>query len=275
MALNNGIEIPAIGLGVYKSQDGEEVEHAVAWALEAWYRLIDTARIYGNEAGVGRAVANSSVPREEIFVTTKLWNTDHGYDNVLEAIDVSLKRLNLSYVDLYLIHWPSANEDPFQAVNKRSETWRAMEDILASGKSKAIGVSNYTIKHLEEMKEYAKILPAVNQVEFHPFLYQKDLLEYCKEHKIVIEAYSPLIKARKMDNDVIANVAKKYTKTNAQVLIRWSMQHGCIPIPKSVRRERILENIDVFDFELSAEDMQAIDNLNENVHQAWDPTNIS
>jgi len=272
--LNNGVEMPVIGLGVYKSQEGEEVENAVTWALEAGYRLIDTASKYGNEVGVGKAIKNSGLDREEIFVTTKLWNTDQGYDNALSAIDVSLEKLNLPYVDLYLIHWPSAHEDRFQTINKRAETWKAMEEILESGKAKAIGVSNYIISHLEEMKEYAKVLPAVNQVEFHPFLYQKEMLYYCVQAEIIIEAYSPLVKARKMENEVITAVAHKHSKTNAQVLLRWSIQHGCVPIPKSVHRDRIYQNIDVFDFEISDEDMASIDNLNENIHQSWDPTSI-
>lgn len=273
--LNTGTDMPSIGLGVYKSQEGEEVENAVAWALEAGYRLIDTASTYGNEAGVGRAIKNSGIPREEIFVTTKLWNTDQGYDNTLRAIDASLTQLDFSYIDLYLIHWPSADEDRFKTVNKRAETWKAMEEIFHAGKARAIGVSNYTIKHLEEMQEYAKILPAVDQIEFHPFLYQKELLEYCNKNRIVIEAYSPLVKAREMDNEVVTKIARKHSKTNAQVLIRWSVQHGCIPIPKSVRKERIRENVEVFDFELSPEDMGAIDDLDERVHQSWNPENIS
>lgn len=267
--------MPLMGLGVYKSQEGSEVEQAVAWALEAGYRLVDTAAIYGNEGGVGKAVVASGLSREEIFVTTKLWNTDQGYESALRAIDVSLQNLNLTYVDLYLVHWPSAEEDRFTTVNKREETWRAMEHILASGKAKAIGVSNYTIKHLEEMKQYANILPAVNQVEFHPFLHQKELLKYCNANGIVLEAYAPLVKARKMDNDLVTSIAQKYGKTNAQVLIRWSLQKGCIPIPKSVKQERIKENIDVFDFELPAEDMMAIDSLDENVHQSWNPEEIA
>lgn len=273
--LNNSLEMPLLGLGVYKSQEGGEVEQAIAWALEAGYRLIDTAAIYGNEGGVGRAVLASGLQREEVFVTTKLWNTDQGYESTLRAIDSSLLNLNLPYVDLYLVHWPSAEEDRFTMINKREETWRAMEYILASGKVKAIGVSNYTIKHLEEMKKYANTLPAVNQVEFHPFLYQKDLLEYCDNNNIILEAYAPLVKARKMDNESLTSIAQKYGKTNAQILIRWSLQKGCIPIPKSVKQERIKENINVFDFELSTEDEAVIDTLNEDVHQSWNPEKIA
>lgn len=272
--LNNGTEIPVLGLGVYKSQEGGEVENAVTWALDAGYRLIDTASRYDNEGGVGKAIADSTVPREEIFVTTKLWNTDQGYENTLRAIDGSLEKLGLSYVDLYLIHWPSADEDRFTTVNKRKDTWRAMEEILKSGKARAIGVSNYTTKHLKEMEEYATVMPAVNQVEFHPYLYQKELLDYCNDHNILIEAYSPLVKARKLEDALISEMSVKYGKTKAQILIRWSIQHGCVPIPKSAHKERIQENIEVFDFEITPEDMKAIDGLNINEHQAWDPHNI-
>ncbi len=273
--LNTTTKIPAIGLGVYKSAEGQEVENAVIWALQAGYRLIDTARIYGNEEGVGKAIRTSGIDRKEIYVTTKLWNLDHGYENTHRAIDASLASLGLEYVDLYLIHWPSASEDRLVTINKRKETWKAMEEIVASGKARSIGVSNYTIQHLEEMKSYASITPAVNQVEFHPFLFQKELLDYCKANSIVLEAYSPLVKARKLDDARITAVAEKYGKTNAQVLIRWSIQHGCLPIPKSVHKERIEANLNVFDFEISEDDMSALDALNENKHEAWDPSKIS
>jgi len=272
--LNNGVEIPVIGLGVYKAQEGSEVESAVKWALEAGYRLIDTAKIYDNEVGVGKAIKESAIPREEIFVTTKLWNEDQGYEKTLKAFEGSLERLGLSYVDLYLIHWPSASVDRNETINKRESTWKAMEQIYASGKAKAIGVSNFTIRHLEEMKNYVTIQPTVNQVEFHPFLYQKDLLDYCTENKIVLEAYSPLVKGRKMEDKRITAIAEKYNKSNAQILIRWSLQRGCVVIPKSVHKERIEANLNVFDFEISEEDMADIDALNENIHQAWNPEGI-
>ncbi len=275
ITLNNQTEIPVMGLGVYQSQEGDEVENAIEWALEAGYRMIDTAMIYGNEVGVGKAIKKSKLPREEIFVTTKLWNEDHGYESALKAIDASLERLDLKYVDLYLIHWPSASGDRTVSINKRAETWRAMEEIYRSGKAKAIGVSNYTISHLEEMKKYQNVHPTVNQVEFHPFLYQEELLNYCKKHDIVLEAYSPLIKGRKLEDERITAIAQKYNKTNAQVLIRWSIQHGCVPIPKSVHKGRIEQNISVFNFELEPEDMKKLDDLNENAHEAWNPHNVS
>jgi diketogulonate reductase-like aldo/keto reductase len=272
--LNNGIEMPVIGLGVYKVEKGAEVENSVSWALQAGYRLIDTARRYDNEEGVGNAIRASGIPREEIFVTTKLWNQDQGYETTLTAFQGSLERLNLGYIDLYLIHWPSASEVKTETINKREETWKAMEEILNSGKAKAIGVSNYTIQHLEEMKSYANVLPAVNQVEFHPYLFQKELMEYCNNLGIIVEAYSPLVKGRMLDDERVTAISRKYQKSNAQVLIRWSLQHGNVVIPKSTQQERIQENINVFDFELSAEDMAAIDALNENKRHAWDPTLI-
>jgi diketogulonate reductase-like aldo/keto reductase len=274
--LNNQTQIPVIGFGVFRISEGEEVVNAVKWALEAGYRLIDTAMIYGNEEGVGKAIKESGIPREEIFITTKLWNTDQGYESALKAIDVSLAKLGMDYVDLYLIHWPTAsgNREKFESINKREETWKAMEEIYKSGKAKAIGVSNYMINHLEEMKKYAKILPAVNQVEFHPFLFKEDLLNYCKENNIVVEAHSPLIHGEKLDNEVIKKIAEKYKKGGTQVLLRWSLQHGCIPIPKSSKRERIEENLNVFDFELSDEDMKKLNDLNVNIHIRPDPTNL-
>jgi diketogulonate reductase-like aldo/keto reductase len=275
ITLNNKTKIPVIGLGVYKAQEGGEVENAVKWALEAGYRLIDTAKIYGNEEGVGEAIKNSGISRKEIFVTTKLWNEDQGYENTLKAIDGSLESLGLGYVDLYLIHWPSASADRNDSINKRKETWRAMEEIYKSGKAKAIGVSNYTIQHLEEMKQYAEVMPAVNQVEFHPFLFQQELQTYCSDHGTLLEAYSPLMKGRNIEDARITTVAKNYKKTNAQVLIRWSLQHGCVVIPKSTNKERINQNLDVFDFEISKEDMKKLDALHENKHEAWDPTAIS
>ena len=273
--LNNKTEIPVIGFGVFRIPDGEEVVNAVKWALEAGYRHIDTAMIYKNEEGVGKAIRESGIPREEIFVTTKLWNTDQGYDNALKAIDVSLSKLELSYVDLYLVHWPTAGDHAKgESINKRQETWRAMEEICKLGKARAIGVSNYTITHLEEMKKYVKIPPAINQVEFHPFLYQEELLNYCQQNNITFEAHSPLILGEKLDNEIINSIAKKYGKTSAQILRRWSLQHGAIPLPKSTHRERIEENIKVFDFELEAEEMKQLNSLNQNLHLRADPTNL-
>ncbi|OGY98751.1 MAG: glyoxal reductase [Candidatus Liptonbacteria bacterium RIFCSPLOWO2_01_FULL_45_15] len=272
--LNNGINIPVIGIGTYRVEDGEPVTSEIKWALEAGYRLIDTASAYNNEEGVGRAIAESGIPREKLFITTKLQDIDEGYASTLRAIDVSLTKLELTYVDLYLIHWPTASPNHKISINKRDETWKAMEEICKSGKAKAIGVSNYTITHLEEMKKYSAILPVINQVEFHPFLYQKELLDYCKENSIALQAHSPLASGNISRNDVIGDIAKKHGKNNTHILIRWSLQHGLIPIPKSIHKERIEENIQVFDFELSEEDMVRIDDLNENLRFRSNPENL-
>src|SRR3989344_2943142 len=272
--LNNGTKMPIIGFGTYHLAEGEEVINVVKFALGAGYRLIDTAKIYKNEEGVGRAIRESGIPREEIFLTTKLWNLDQGYQTSLVAIDESLAKLGLTYVDLYLVHWPTADVKALESINKREETWKAMEEIYKSGKAKAIGVSNYTIAHLEEMKKYATVLPAVNQVEFHPFLYREELLNYCKQNNIALNAYRSLTNGQKISNEVIEIIAGKYKKSNVQILIRWCLQHGCISLPKSTHKEHIRENINIFDFEISQEDMAALDALNENLHFSPDPNNL-
>lgn len=253
--LNNGKQMPVVGLGLWKAANTEQV---VLWALEAGYRLIDTASIYGNEKETGNAIRNSGIARNEIFVTTKVWNDEQGYKQTLAAIDNSLSRLKLDHVDLYLVHWPVSSR------SKREETWKAMEEIYKSGKAKTIGVSNYKIEHLEEMKQYAKIAPAVNQIEFHPFWYRKELMDYCHKNDIAVEDYCPLARARKLEDERITAIAMKHRKTNAHVMLRWALQHGNIVIPKSSHKERLIENITVFDFELSEEDMTKLDALNEN-----------
>lgn len=271
--LNNGSQMPVIGFGTFRIPEGDEVVNAVKTALEAGYRFIDTAMMYKNEEGVGKAIKESGIPREEIFVTTKLWNTDQGYDTTLKAIDASLAKLGLTYVDLYLIHWPTASDQLREGVSidKRQETWRAMEEIYKSGKAKAIGVANYMLNHLEEMKNYAKIIPMVNQFEFHPFLYQRVLLDYCKNNNIVVQAHSPFADNKGHENQIVKGVAQKYGKSTNQVFVRWSMQHGAVPIPKSIHKERIVENLDVFNFKLSEEDMKTLDGLSVNMHVRADP----
>jgi len=261
-----GVEIPILGLGVYQSRPGQETYDAVRAALEAGYRHVDTARVYGNERDVGRAVRDSGVPRDQVFVTTKLWNADHGFDQALRACDQSLARLGMDRVDLYLVHWP--------VEGRRAETWRAMERVLADGKARAIGVSNYTIRHLEELHSTAKVPPAVNQVEFHPFLFQRDLLDHCRRRGIRLEAYAPLVKAQRMEHPVLVRVARKHRKTPAQVLIRWCLEHEVVVIPKSVRPERIRENLGVFDFSLDAADLAELDGLDEGYRTSWDPTPV-
>ena len=264
VALRGGVDIPVLGLGVYQARPGTETREAVRAALELGVRHVDTARAYGNERDVAAGIAASGVPRAEIFITTKLWNSDHGYDETLRACDASLARLGTERVDLYLIHWP--------VQGLRDETWRAMERLRADGKARAIGVSNYTVRHLEELLASSTEPPAVNQVELHPFLSQRELVDWCTRHGIVVEAYAPLVKARRMDHPVIQRVASKHQRTPAQVLVRWALEHGLVAIPKSIHAERIRENADVFGFALDAEDLAALDALDEGYRTSWDPT---
>ncbi len=268
LELNNKHCIPSVGFGTWKIRLNSRAKKAVSAALETGYRLIDTAKIYGNEKGVGQAIAESDVPREDIFVTTKLWNGDQGYDSAPKAFDESLNKLGLDYVDLYLIHWP--------VVGKRAESWRALEEIYKSGRAKAIGVSNFTVRHLKELLKQSKTIPAVNQVEFHPFIYkdQLELLEFCKAHNIIVEAYSPLARGTRMHDVVITKIAQKYDKSNGQIMLRWAIQHGTVPLPKSRDPEHIKENMQIFDFELSTSDMGAINNLSDGDRTFWDPSNL-
>jgi diketogulonate reductase-like aldo/keto reductase len=264
--LNNGVSMPLLGLGVYLMRPGTETYQAVRAALETGCRLVDTASLYGNEEDVGRAVKDSAIPREEVFITTKLWNSDHGYDSALRAFDASLRRLGLGYIDLYLIHFP--------VPKVRDESWRALEHILKSNRARAIGVSNYTEQHLNDLLRNASVVPAVNQVEFSPFLYQRDLLEFCREHRIQLEAYAPLTAGRRLHHPRITAIAKKHGRTNAQVLLRWALQHEVVVIPKSTHVDRIAENARIFDFELSPEDVSILDSLDEDFRSSWDPTTV-
>jgi diketogulonate reductase-like aldo/keto reductase len=263
--LNNGVKMPWLGLGVYKVQDGDEVIRSVTTAIETGYRSIDTAALYQNEEGVGQAVRNCGVPREQLFVTTKVWNSDQGYESTLRAFEESRKRLGLDYVDLYLIHWP--------VKGKYKETWKALEKLYRDGWTRAIGVSNFQIHHLQDVMADSEIVPAVNQVEFHPLLTQKELLKFCQDNRIQMEAWSPLMKGN-LDHPVLQNLARKYGKTPAQIVLRWDVQLGVVTIPKSVRAERIRENADIFDFELSPEDIAAIDSMNRNSRFGADPDNF-
>ena len=264
--MNNGVEIPQFGLGVYLTKSGTECINAVTWALEAGYRHIDTAKAYHNEKEVGEAVRASGIKREEIFITTKLWNNDHGYETTLKAFDTSLKTLNTKYIDLYLIHWP--------VKDKRKDSWKALEKIYESGYCRSIGVSNYMINHLEELFSYANVIPVINQVEFSPYNYQKDLLDVCNKNKIILEAYSPLTRMEKLTDTKLVAIAKKHSKTAAQVLIRWAIEHDIVVIPKSARKKRIIENADIFNFSLDKSDMKILDDLDEGFRVAWDPTKI-
>ncbi|TMI48878.1 aldo/keto reductase [Candidatus Bathyarchaeota archaeon] len=264
--LNNQVQMPILGLGVYQTPPGRVTQNAVKYALTVGYRHIDTARIYGNEADVGEAIRESGVPRKDLFVTTKLWNSDQGYDSTLRACEASLKRIGLDYLDLYLIHFPVSET--------RGESWKAMETLLEKGKCRSIGVSNFTIGHLEELLGEYEVTPAVNQVEFHPFLYQKELLEYCQTKGIQVEAYSPLARGERFKHPRIISLATKYSKTPAQLMIRWGIQQRLVVIPKSTREERIRENSQVFDFDISDDDMRSLDSLNEGLRLNWDPTNV-
>lgn len=264
VTLNNGVEMPRFGLGVYQAPRGAPTYDAVAAALALGYRLVDTAALYGNEADVGRALGDSGVPRERLFVTTKLWNDDHGYDAALRAFDQSLSRLGLEYVDLYLIHWP--------VEGLRGESWRALEALQRDGRCRAVGVSNYTVRHIDELLDRCDIVPAVNQVEFSPYLYQRALLEHCHRRGIRLEAYSPLTKARKLGDPALVRVAARYGKTPAQILVRWALQRDVVVIPKSVDRGRIAENAGVFDFDIAPEDMTALDALDRGLRTSWNPT---
>ena len=265
VTLNNGVAIPQVGLGVFRSKEGPEVEQAVGTALEAGYRLIDTAAGYQNEAGVGRAIKASGLPREEIFVTTKLWNADHAYDKALRAFDNSLEQLDCGYIDLYLIHFPAPLHGMF------TQAWKALETLYESKRVRAIGVSNFMPHHLDELLKEAQTVPAVNQIELHPLFQQKETRPYCLAHGIAIESYSPLMEGKVLDHPLIVNLAERYGKTPAQVILRWHVQSGFIVIPKSTRPERIRENIALFDFELSAHDMQMIDGLDLKERVGVDP----
>jgi methylglyoxal/glyoxal reductase len=255
--LNNGVEIPRLGLGVYQSPPGKTTESAVRYALMIGYRLIDTAQLYGNEEDVGRALQKSGVSRDDVFITTKVWNSDQGYESTLQACNKSLQRLGLSYLDLYLIHWPVPGIS--------EETSKAMVRLLREQKTRTIGVSNYDVDDLSQLIQSSDVVPAVNQVEFHPFLYQERLLRFCEKNRIQMEAYSPLTRGMRTNHPTIVAIANKYRKTPAQVLIRWSLQHGLVVIPKSVHEERILENSKVFDFEIEPEEMEHLNSLNENL----------
>ena len=263
LRMNTGAEIPQVGLGVWQTARGETTRHAVASALRLGYRHIDTARIYGNEADVGHGIKASGIARQEVFVTTKLWNEDQGYDQALRAFDGSLSRLGLDYVDLYLIHWPVRG--------KRLDSWRALERLYQEKRARAIGVSNFVRPHLEELLAVAHTVPAVNQIEISPFLQHRDAREICSEKGIVVEAYSPLTHGRRLNHPAVVRIAKRVGRSVAQVLLRWGVQHGLVVLPKSTHEQRIAENAALFDFTLDAESMTELDGLEEGLATGWDP----
>ena len=264
--LHNGVEMPYFGLGVYLSKDGKEVVNAVKWALDEGYRHIDTASIYKNEEGVGQGIKESGVDRKDIFVVSKVWNSDQGYESTIKAYESSLKRLNLDYLDLYLVHWP---------VNgKYKETWRAMEYLYKHKGVRAIGVSNFMQHHLEDLMTSSEIVPMVNQMEFHPYLVQQELIDFCNKNTIQYEAWSPLMQGHIFEMDIMKDLAAKYNKTIAQIVLRWDLQKGVVTIPKSAKRDRIIANADIFDFELVAEDVKKLDQLDRGKRFGPDPNNF-
>lgn len=267
--LNTNARIPAVGFGCWRITPDSAAKAAVKAALEIGYRHVDTAKIYGNEIGVGQGITAAATARDDLFVTTKLWNDDQAYDTAIGAIDESLGKLGLDYVDLYLIHWPQTES--------RAEAWRALQEIDKSGKAKAIGVSNYTIRHLEELLADSDVVPAVNQVEFHPYIYeqQKQLLEFCKAHGILIEAYSPLSRHSKEVDPRIVKVAEQVGRTPSEVILRWCFQHGTVPLPRSTNPEHIRENFQLFDFELDATAMSALNGMSDGRRVTSDPETIA
>lgn len=265
--LNNGVKMPWLGLGVWKAKEGQQVVDAVKSAISLGYRSIDTAAIYNNEEGVGKgiseALTENGLQREDIFITSKVWNSEQGYETTLRAYEESLRRLKLQYLDLYLIHWP--------VEGKFKETWSAMERLYRDGKVRAIGVSNFNIHHLEDLLSVSEIVPSVNQVEFHPQLFLKELLQFNKDKGIQLEAWSPLGRGYLLDHAVLKAIAQKYDKTTAQVILRWDLQMGVVTIPKSVTPSRIAQNADIFNFELNADDLLKIERLHENKRFGADP----
>ena len=270
ITLHNGVKMPGLGLGVFKVEEGPDLVNAVRAAIVHGYRSIDTAAIYGNEQGVGEGIAagikETGIKREDLFITSKVWNSDLGYESTIKAYEASLKKLGLDYLDLYLIHWPV--EGKFQ------EAWRALETLYTEGKVKAIGVSNFQIHHLEDLMKSATILPMVNQVERHPRLTNKEVLEYCKQKGIQLEAWSPLMQGQILDNEVLQSIAAKHGKSTAQVILRWNLQEQVVVIPKSIKEHRIIANADLYDFELTQEEMDQIDQLNQDLRVGPDPDNF-
>jgi diketogulonate reductase-like aldo/keto reductase len=267
VTLNNGVAMPIFGLGVFRASEGEEVENAILKAIEVGYTHIDTAAVYGNEKGVGQAVRRSGLARNNIFITTKVWNSDQGYASTMKAFDQSIDRLGMDYVDLYLIHWPKG---PLSI-----ETWKAMEEIYRSGRAKAIGVSNFLVHHLEELLPHCHVKPTVNQIEFHPWLQQPTLIKFCIDNGIQPEAWSPIMKGRVNEIPVIKALAAKYGKSPVQVTLRWEIQKGIVTIPKSVKAERIMSNADIFKFELTTEEMAMIDRIDKHERIGADPDNFN
>lgn len=267
VTIRGNIKMPWMGFGTYKVKEGPEVENSVRWAIEAGYRSIDTAALYQNEEGVGKAIKQSGLSRNDIFLTSKVWNSDQGYDRTIQAFNTSLEKLEMDYIDLYLIHWP--------VVGKYKETWHAMENLYKEGKIRAIGVSNFLIHHLQDLMAHSSIVPAVNQVEFHPYLQQPQLQAFCRDNDIRLEAWAPIMKGRVSNIRELVEIGEKYGKTPVQVTLRWEQQKGIVIIPKSVHKERILENARIFDFNLTEEEIQKIDALDKHERLGPDPDHVN
>ncbi|WP_283683761.1 aldo/keto reductase [Clostridium perfringens] len=271
ITLNNGIEMPRVGLGVFRVENSSELVNAVKVAIKNGYRSIDGAAIYGNEEAMGEGIREgikeAGISREDLFITSKVWNADLGYESTIAAYEASLKRLGVDYLDLYLIHWP--------VEGKYKEAWRALEYLYKEGRVKAIGVSNFQVHHLQDLLKDAEIKPVINQIELHPYLSQEKVREFCKENDIQVEAWSPLMAGNGLlENDILKAIAKKYNKTTAQVVLRWDLQNQVITIPKSTNEGRLVENIDIFGFNLSKDDMDRIDSLNKDLRVGPDPDNF-
>jgi diketogulonate reductase-like aldo/keto reductase len=263
LPLRSGTAIPQVGLGVWQAARGQVTRDAVLAALRLGYRHIDTARVYGNEVDVGAAIKESGIPREQVFVTTKLWNDDQGYDATLRAFAESARRLGLDYIDLYLLHWP--------VEDKRLDSWKALERLHEEQRARAIGVSNFLVPHLQELLAVAKVVPMVNQIELTPFLQRRPTVELCRQQGIVVEAYSPLTRGQRLSDPTVVSIAKQVGRSSAQVLLRWGIQHGFVVLPKSTHRERIEENGRLFDFALPDAALSALDGLEEGLTTGWDP----
>lgn len=266
LTLGGGVELPILGLGLYKAPPGERSRQAVAWALAAGCRHVDTASLYGNEADVRIAIEQSGLPRDEVFIATKVWKDDMGYDRTLRACERSLEELGTDHIDLYLVHWP--------VPESRDDTWRALQTLANDGRARAIGVCNYTVRHLEQLLAWADVPPAVDQVELSPFLQQRVLRDYCARHGIQVEAYSPLTRKRRLKDEHLRAVAARSGLSVAQVLLRWTIQRGLVTLVKSLKREHIEEDIAALDVELSTADMDTLDALDEGFRVAWDPTDV-
>jgi methylglyoxal/glyoxal reductase len=265
VVLNNGVKMPMLGLGTYKARDWNELNNAIKEAVKIGYRHIDTASFYGNEEEIGLAIKECGVPREELFLTTKVWNSDQGYERTLKAFEESVKKLKTDYLDLYLIHWP-------QVLNE--ETWKALEKLYKEGYTRAIGVCNFATSHLKDLMENAEIMPVVNQIEFHPRLVQNELMEFCKKHNIHLEAWSPLMRGMIFQFPLLQQLSQKYNRTIPQIVLRWDLQMEVVTIPKSTTLTRIKENADIFDFELSKEDMEKIQSLKDGYRMGMNPEEV-